>query len=278
MMQVKEIIFRLIQENANEKELVWIEEKTKFLNKLPLAFVSTPRFVGKRELTHKTLTINSLSLGSWTLDRLVRVYFLLCLESSNQDNFDTQINSLFDTAEINESVALYSALPLFQNPEKWLLRATDAVRSNVGTVFDAIAFGNPFPFHFFPTLAWNQLVLKCIFNEKPIHQIYGLDERVNQDLANTLSDFAHERWAAGRKIPALVWRLVTKFLTESILKDLEILFQSEDADNQIAATLVCQSSDNDFAKKLLEKYPQKLNFEHLSWEYLENLPTNVIQG
>jgi hypothetical protein len=271
MTQVKEVIFRLIQENTSEKELIWIEDKTKLPSKLPLAFVSTPRFVGKRELIDKNLIVSNLSLDSWTLDRLVRVYFLICLESSNQIDFDTQINSLFDTAEINESVALYSALPLFQNPKKWLLRATDAVRSNVGTVFDAIAFGNPYPFYFFPALAWNQLVLKCIFNEKPIHQIYGLDERVNQDLANTLSDFAHERWAAGRKIPAQVWRLVTKFLTESILKDLETLFQSEDADNQIAATLVCQSSDNDFAKKLLEKYPQRLHFENLSWGYLEKV-------
>ena len=271
MTQVKEIIFWLIQEDATEEELTWIKEKSALQAKLPLAFVSTPRFVGKRELKHNTLVINHLYVGSWTLDRLVRVYYLLCLESSNQDNFDTQINSLFDTAEINESVALYSALTLFQNPEKWLLMATNAVRSNIGTVFDAIAFGNPYPFYFFPEQAWNQLVLKCIFNEKPIHKIYGLDERANQDLANTVSDFAHERWAAGRKIPSQVWRLVVNFLTENILKDLETLFQSEAVDNQIAATLVCQFSDNDLTQKLLEKHPQMLDFENLSWEYLENL-------
>lgn len=271
MTQVEEIIFRLIQENANEKELIWIKEKLIIQAKLPLAFVSTPRFVSKRVLNYNSLIINDLTINSWSFDRLVRVYFLVYLENSNQLDFDVQLNSLFDTAEINESVALYSALPLFQNPEKWLLKATDAVRSNVGTVFDSIAFGNPYPFRFFPEQAWNQLILKCIFNEKPIHQIYGLAERANQDLANTVSDFAHERWAAGRKILSQVWRLVVNFLTENILKDLETLFQSEAVDNQIAATLVCQFSDNDLAQKLLEKYPQMLDFENLSWEYLENL-------
>ena len=260
-------IFEIIHENAIEKELVWLEEKTINAKSAQLAFVATPRFIGKRPISFE---LDNNQTKNWTLDRLVRVYLLLKLENINPDGFEEQINTLFDTAEINESIALYSALPLFQNPEKWLLRATDAVRSNVGDIFDSIAFGNDYPVKYFSELAWNQLVLKCIFNEKPIHQIVGLHSRANQHLADTLSDFAHERWAAGRKIPAQVWRLVTHFLTDAIIKDLEVLFLSNDLQNQIAATLVCSETDNSEAKILLNKYPLSINSEMLTWEYLEN--------
>jgi hypothetical protein len=260
-------IFEIIRENANEKELAWLDEKTQNAKSTQLAFVATPRFIGKRPISFE---LANNQTRYWTLDRLVRVYLLLKLENINPEGFEEQVNTLFDTAEINESIALYSVLSLFNNPEKWLLRATDAVRSNIGDIFDSIAFENDYPVKYFSELAWNQLVLKCIFNEKPIHQIVGLDSRANQHLADTLSDFAHERWAADRRIPAQVWRLVTNFLTEIIVKDLESLFLSNDLQNQIAATLVCSQTSNSEAKSLLDKYSLSINLEMLSWEYLEN--------
>ncbi len=260
-------IFEIIRGNANEKELAWLEEKTQNAKSTQLAFVATPRFIGKRPISFE---LANNQTKNWTLDRLVRVYLLLKLENINPEGFEEQVNTLFDTAEINESIALYSALPLFQQPEKWLLRATDAVRSNIGDIFDSIAFENDYPVKHFSELAWNQLVLKCIFNEKPIHQIVGLDSRANQHLADTLSDFAHERWVADRRIPAQVWRLVTNFLTEIIVKDLESLFLSNDLQNQIATTLVCSQTNNLEAKDLLNKYPISINPEMLTWEYLEN--------
>ncbi|PWK25222.1 hypothetical protein LV89_02848 [Arcicella aurantiaca] len=267
MVRTLDKIFEIIQENANEKELAWLNEKISNAKSTQLAFVSAPRFIGKRLISFE---IEGNQTQNWTFDRLVRVYLLLKLEEMNPEGFEEQINMLFDTAEIHESIALYSALPLFQNPEKWLLRATDAVRSNVGDIFDSIAFNNVYPVKYFSELAWNQLVLKCIFNEKPIHQIIGLDSRANQHLADTLSDFAHERWAAGRRIPSQVWRLVTNFLNEIIIKDLESLFLSNDLQNQIAATLVCSQTTNSEAKDLLNKYSLAINPEMLSWEYLEN--------
>ena len=267
-----ETIFKIIQENANEKELIWIDSKSANIQSLSMAFVGTPRFIGKRIIQSELANINGLQIQSWTLDRLVRVYFLLLLENSTQESAFTQIETLFDTAEINESIALFSALSLFSQPEKWLHRATDAVRSNIGDVFDSLAFGNPYAEKYFSALAWNQLVLKCIFNDKPIHLIQGIDRRANQALADTLSDFAHERWAAGRTVPAQVWRLVINFMNECILKDMETLFLSKDIQNKIAATLVCSNSLS--GNELLLKYPlnnQELTLVKDGWRYLENI-------
>ncbi len=212
---------------ASEAESNWlIEQKTLSGKALVLAFVKVPRFISKK-------IIERGEFSGWTLDQVVRLDILMQLD-------EAQIDMLFETAEMQEAVALTRSLPYLNNPSSFLLRATDAVRSNMGPVFDAIAFGNTYPKDYFSEAAWNQLVLKCIFNDKAIHQIIGLDERVNQDLANTLSDFAHERWSANRRVPSQVWRLVPGFMNETLRADVEKLAQSENSRDVLAASLVKQ--------------------------------------
>lgn len=270
-MSIVSKLLNIIQENTSEKELSWILSKTSGDSKNILtAFVATPRFVSKKtvQITFDEENI----LHEWTLDRLTRVYLLLSISQDTEETYLKNINALFDTAEINEAVALYSALPYLAFPEKWIYRATEAVRSNIGLIFDSLAFRNTFPATYFTEAEWNQLVLKCIFNDKPIHLIQGLAERANQKLADTLSDFAHERWAAGRSVPAQVWRLVAHFLNEEILKDIEKLLKTDNSDNQIAAFLVCKETTFEPAKALLIKYVSILNDlreDNITWEKLE---------
>jgi len=214
---------------ANETESTWLAEQKALVGKsLALAFVKVPRFISKKEINEGVFT-------GWTLDQLIRVELLTLLDDEN-------LAILFETAEMQEAVALTKALPFLNNPQNFLLRATDAVRSNMGPVFDAIAFGNTYPKTYFSEAAWNQLVLKCIFNDKAIHQIIGLDERANQTLANTLSDFAHERWSANRRVPSQVWRLIPRFLNETLRADVLKLTQSENPRDVLAASLVEQEA------------------------------------
>jgi hypothetical protein len=256
---------KIIEDNASEKELQWLDNQNIKDNKALLkTFVLTPRFISKRP-------VEISPDNFWTLDRLVRVFLLYNVQDKSEQDYCQTIETLFDTAEINEAVALYTALPYLKYPEKWLFRATEAVRSNMGHVFDAIAFYNSYPAKYFSEAAWNQLVLKCIFNDKSIAAIEELDERANQNLANMLSDFAHERWAAHRNIPPQVWQLVSKFLTPTILEDINKLFDSNNIQNQMAATLVCQESELIEAKNLLVIKQSNLAFDidKLSWKDLE---------
>ncbi|MDI9869083.1 EboA domain-containing protein [Flectobacillus roseus] len=277
MTSIQHILFSAIEATANEKELEWVKTKANSdVKAIQIAFVSAPRFIRKVAIRIDEKVIHSVvpdwQIEEWTLERLVRVYLLLHIPNEHSEDYVKNIETLFDTAEINELVALYSALPVLSYPEKWLFRATEAVRSNMGVVFDAIGFGNPYPFLHFSELAWNQLVLKCIFNDKPIHLIVGLKKRANRKLAETLSDFAHERWAADRKVPAQVWRLVTDFMNDTILADLDKLFQSNDIQNQTAAALVCSETSFPGAESLLENYPQlraSIQKGQLSWKQLE---------
>jgi len=231
-------LFTEILRWANPTEVDWIATKSKGNAKeLALAFVMTPRFISKTPIKRLTNVIDGWVWQDYTLDKLVRIY-LICL-LSEKDGTD-QLNLLFDTAEINEAVALHSALAVIKNPTHFLLRATDAVRSNMGPVFESIAFENPYPSLYFSELAWNQMVLKCIFNDKAIHRIFGLETRTNQALANTLSDFAHERWSAGRRVPSQVWRLVPKFMHEDLYADIKKLEKSDHLRDVLAAQLVIQ--------------------------------------
>lgn len=247
---------KLITQYATEKELNWLESQ----KNIGVAFVASSRFISKTAVPvntlYKALEKPLSAEAFWPLDRLVRIYFLLQLSPE-------RINVLFDTAEINESVALYTSLPFLPNPEVWFYRATEAVRSNIGNIFEALAFENPYPSTYFTDLAWNQLVLKCIFNEKEIHKIEGLFERSNIDLALSISNLAHERWAAGRHIPALAWKLTIGFFNEQILQDIQRLAVSEREEDKIAAYLLSQHSNE------LTEIRKSLPYESKSWADLE---------
>lgn len=277
---IKATLWEIISQNISETESAWLTEKgSSSPLELMTAFVASPRFLTKKIVNVDADQENALknhipgfSITGWSLVRTARVWLLTQLDDADKEVFVKNIETLFDTAEMNELVALYSALPVLAYPEQWLFRATDAVRSNMGFVFDAIALHNPYPAQYFSELAWNQLVLKTIFNDKPVHFITGLEERENKNLALILSDFAHERWAAGRSVAPNVWRLVSKFMDENLLSDMKYLFASRQLANQEAAALACYDSEYAPATALLSEYPEfekSINEGALTWSNLE---------
>jgi len=273
---IQQKLWDLISLYTTESEKDWLQQKgSSDPLELMTAFVAAPRFLSKKIVginADSNTDIPGFKVNGWSLVRLSRVWLLTQIDASDKDIYIKNIETLFDTAEMNELVALYSALPLLTYPEQWLFRATDAVRSNMGFVFDAIALHNPYPERYFSEAAWNQLVLKTIFNDKPINFIEGLQSRANAELALTLSDFAHERWAAGRSVPAQVWRLVGPFLNDSLLNDLTHLFESGQLLNQQAAALAASESGYEPAIALLSQYPElkkSVTSGELTWANLE---------
>ncbi len=277
---INAVLWEILQDHLTVSETEWIAEKGEAepIGRMT-AFVAAPRYLSKKTIQPSVAQVmaldkelKGLAVIDWSLVRLARVWLLAGFDTSDQEAYTRHMETLFDTAEMNELVALYSALPLLAAPSKWLHRATDAVRSNMGVVFDAIALQNPYPALHFPEPAWNQLVMKTIFNDKPIHLIQGLDERANGELALIVSDFAHERWAAGRQVPPGVWRLLPRFLTGYFLDDLQQLLLSGHPYNQDAAALVCWHSDYPPAKALLATYPlleKRVRQQALTWTHLE---------
>ncbi|OIJ28348.1 EboA domain-containing protein [Nocardioides luteus] len=50
--------------------------------------------------------------------------------------------------------------------------------------------------------AWRQAVLKCLFVGVPLRLVAGLDVRADDELRRMVADYAAERRAAGREVPA----------------------------------------------------------------------------
>ncbi|MGW4227857.1 EboA domain-containing protein [Streptomyces sp. NPDC004980] len=78
----------------------------------------------------------------------------------------------------------------------------DALRTN-DTRLVAAAVG-PYAAAHLDTHAWRHAVLKCLFTEVPVETVAELGRRARGDaeLARMLGDFAAERTAAGRAVPA----------------------------------------------------------------------------
>jgi hypothetical protein len=244
----------------------WLEERASLVSKtgntqqFVVGFSAMPRKTGKQSLalsadeqTELQAIRPGLTIRHWTIDRLSRVWLMLFLDATNRDQYIASIEHLFPTAEMNELVALYSALPVLAYPAAWRARCAEGIRNNIGDVLESIMCDNPYAAENLDGPAWNQLVLKAIFTEKPIHRIIGLDARANQTLAYTLSDFAHERWAAHRRVPPMQWRCVGSFIDDRIFPDIQRIAYSEINAEREAAALACAQSHYTPARELLDK-------------------------
>ena len=237
---------------------------------LYLAFSLAPRFTGKEPL-HLTATqqqaAQQLRPGfdprGWTADQAARTLLLLHAPHQDAAAYTALLNNLFATADVSELGALYASLPLLPYPEAHVQRAAEGVRTTMTSVFNAIALRNPYPRDYLPEPAWNQLVLKAVFNVRPLYQIVGLDDRANEPLAHMLLDYAHERWAAGRTLTPEVWRLVGPYLTLSTLPDVQRLLGSNDPLQVQAGALALAASSLPEAEAMLANGGQSVE---LDWQ------------
>jgi hypothetical protein len=165
------------------------------------------------------------------------------------------MDRLYETADVGEALALQKSLAVLPNPEGHLARAREAIRSNIKAVFEAIALRNPYPAAQFDEVGWNQMVVKTFFVESPIHEIEGIDRRVNPPLARMLSDLAHERWAAGRAFSPQLWRCVGPCADDRGLDDLKKVLSRDAPAEKRAAALALHSCPNPRAAAILQAEP-----------------------
>jgi hypothetical protein len=271
---VKAIFKTIIQATIAPDVFTWLEEK----RALNTAFVLLSRKTGKgiinitkEQAEQLAVIIPGFSVDGWSIDRLGRAYLLLNLDVADKDEYFRKIENLFLAAEMSELVALYSTLPLLAYPEIWVKRCSEGIRSNIGSVLEAIMYHNPYPAQNLDQAAWNQLVLKAFFTDKEIGKIIGIDTRANKELAYILSDYAHERWAAKREVNPNLWRLIGKFIDDKLFDDIKRLFDDGNLVDRKAGALAISLANYEPAKTLLAQYPElvkAIENENLSWDTL----------
>ncbi len=215
-LQANQTLFYLFEQQADAAKAVqYLQQQADLFNRAERqtalfyrVFTALPRFVGKQPVIVPPDMVFAiervrpgLSVAGWSRDRLARVWWLLQLPADEETYYVQTISELFRAAELNELVALYSALPVLAWPERWQFLAQEGVRNNIADVQSALMLQNPYPAAYLDEAAWNQLVLKAFFTDKDVSQIVGLYERNNPALQQTLRDYVAERQAAGRFIP-----------------------------------------------------------------------------
>lgn len=276
---IREYLLDMLLPQLPDSGVNWLQKQLNHLKTekdFYLAFSVTPRFTGKKNLQFTAADLQkaqSLRAGfnpaSWTADRIARTLLVLAMPHTSPAAYVAILNKLFSTADLNEMATLYAMLPLLPYPEHHVSRAAEGVRTTITQVFDAIALQNPYPHDYLPLAAWNQLVLKSIFNVRPLYQIYGLDNRRNEALARIAIDYAHERWSAGRTLTPELWRLVGPFINPENLPDIQRLLQSNEVIQQLAAVMALSESNLPEAKTLLNQYPEqsaKIQEEQITWQ------------
>lgn len=278
---IKDFLLSILIHQLPPQGLSWLQkqlENLKSEKEFYLAFSMAPRFTGKQtldlspqELEKATQLRTGFQPAGWTRDQATRTVLVLSVPHDSPEQFVATLNKVFSTADLQELATLYAALPLLPYPELHVKRAAEGVRTTMTQVFDAIALDNPYPHDYLPEEAWNQLVLKSVFNVRPLYRIYGLDARRNEHLAQMLLDYAHERWAAGRTLTPELWRMVGPYLNTENLQDLQKLFSSPEPIQHQAAALALSESTLPEARQLLSQHPelqQDVAAGKITWQFI----------
>lgn len=280
--QVTTLLTRWIKRHVDDEGLAWLNTKRTAIEEgasdwvFFTSFSAVPRYLGKDdlELTPEDLVEAEAvragwKPGHWSVDQAGRTILLAVLPPEDADSYFEALEKVFTSADVGESVALYQSLPLLPYPERHRDRAAEGIRSNMTSVFNAVALQNPYPADYLEEGAWNQMVLKAVFVGSPLYLIEGLDRRANPALARMLVDFVHERWAAGRSITPEVWRLVGPYAEGDVLDDLQRVLDGSDPVGREAAALALSQSPDAGAEALLDEHPmlkRSIESRRLTWD------------
>jgi len=178
-----------------------------------------------------------LEIERWNTLEAARVALVLARPRLAEDAAAEQLEAAFRSADEGEACALYRSLCLLPRPELLFWRAAEGCRSNMRSVFEAIACDNPYPCTHFDELAWRQLVIKSLFVGAPTLRIVGLERRLSPELARMALDLADERRSAGRPVPPGLWLCLGEHAGERGRAALALELERGEAIGQRAAAI-----------------------------------------
>lgn len=210
--------------------------------------------------------------AAWSIDTTARIAVLCTLAEHNNERFENLLADLFRNADLAESIAYYSGIALYPRSDALDWQVGEGLRSNIRAVFEAIAHCNPYPALHFDQNRWNHMVLKALFIDSTLAPVFGLDQRANKELALILTDYAHERWAAGRPVSPELWRCVGRFAKGDMIEDLKRVVSSADSIEQQAGALALFDCADENARAILNNKPElvtSVSSGALSWDTLK---------
>jgi hypothetical protein len=169
------------------------------------AFAAAGRRLGRGEIRQAAAAAITAAGLRWPVtgvDECGRAALVLAAVAALPDERHVPfVRDLVRRGEVRERQAVLRVLAALPAAARFVDIAVDACRSNVETVFAAIACDNDFPARHFPPPAFHQMVIKALFIGAPLARVAGLAERTTGELARMVDAYVSERRAAGRAIP-----------------------------------------------------------------------------
>lgn len=175
------------------------------------AYTAAAMRVGRDPLVLSTIDLRELhavapgiGFERWAREDAARALLLIAHRQSGRtgEAFVADALECFEQGDAREQQSWLRAIALWPEATSFLPVAIDACRTNIVPVFEALACENPYPAQHFPERNFNQVVLKAMFNSIALARIVGLPSRLNAELSRMARDYAAERTAAGRSVPA----------------------------------------------------------------------------
>lgn len=225
------LLFNWLEKRNSKIDLAWLNRQAKEIyhsaseKTLFTSFSAASRYLNQDKLDLSSEELRAalaLETGwnptNWTLEQVGRTILLLSFSAENATKYLATLDKIIEAADVGEVIACYQSLSLLPYPKMFQLRAAEGVRSNMTSVFNAVALNNTYPAQYLDNLAWNQMVLKALFVGSSLKFIYGLERRNNQQLSQMLVDYACERLSANRTVSSELWELVMPFQPETVAR------------------------------------------------------------
>ena len=166
---------------------------------LRAAFPAVGRRCGRARLT-----------AGWTVADAARVRLLAALPLRGAA-LAAEITTLHHHGDAAEQRAVLLSLAHLEDTDPTfadlgLPLVLEALRANDTSLVEAAV--GPYAARHLDADGYRHAVLKCVFTGIPLDRVAGLTDRADRELARMLCDFAHERVAAGRDVPADIWPVV----------------------------------------------------------------------
>lgn len=264
--EIKDKVLAIL--TAEEKEYIddcFDKINTKYSTNFIQIFSTLNKYLSVQTRTKTISSIDEgLIINDWEITQAIRILFIHSIKEENPNVYYAFVDRLFTYSSVEELSALYASLNILKYPEMWRARCAEGIRNNIENVQKAIMLDNKYPANYLNEAAWNQLVLKSFFTHKNVLRIYGLFERNNEHLAESIVDYIYERHSAKRDIHPVLWLLAKTNLPERALNILYEIF--ENATDKIVQSIL-------FHVMLINKEKSKpsINLESLS-NKLEIIP------
>lgn len=237
----RDCLLELLEPRLSGASFSWLESTARGIAEipdptrdvLPMKIALASRYVPRAALAptlaereRAAETLEGWNPERWSLLDAARAVLVLSRAGLDESDGAQAIEACFRYADVGELVALHRSLALVPDPRRFAWRAGEGCRSSMRSVFEAAACDTPLPFTVFDDTAWRQLVIKALFVEAPLWRVYGLDKRLDAELARMALDLADERVSAGRPVRHELWLCLGKHAGErgrlALVRELEV--------------------------------------------------------